>query len=71
MRSWPKPSWNIVEVALIVMAVVIGGGLGPHLLAGDGDSATTSWGLGAAVAVVVAACLLGAYALHRRRVLRM
>lgn len=71
MRSWPKPRWGVAEMALIVIAVLVGGAVGPYLLSGDGDSAITSWGLGAAVAVAVAACLFGAYAAHRRRVFQM
>lgn len=71
MRSWPKPKWNVAEVALIVAAVLIGGVVGPHLLADDSDSALTSWGLGAAVAVVVAACLSSAYTSYRSRLSQM
>jgi Mn2+/Fe2+ NRAMP family transporter len=68
MRSWPKPKWNGAEVALIAAAALVGGAVGPHLLANNGDTAVTSWGLGAAVAVTVAASLSGAYASYRRRV---
>src|SRR5579859_103576 len=32
-RSSPRPKWNVTEFALIVVAVVVGGLIGPHLLA--------------------------------------
>jgi hypothetical protein len=67
LRSMPKPKWNVTEVALIAVAVLVGGVVGPHLLAGHGNSALASWGLGAAVAAVVAACMFAAYASYRRR----
>jgi hypothetical protein len=67
LRSLPKPRWGVVEVMLICVAVLVGGVIGPHVLAGYGDSALASWGLGAAVAVVVAACTFAAYASYRRR----
>lgn len=54
----------------IMVAVLVGGAVGPPLLAPVRDSAAASWGLGAAMAVGVAACLFGAYACYRRRVLR-
>lgn len=67
LRSLPKPKWGVAEVALICVAALVGGVVGPHVLAGRGHSAFASWGLGVAVAVVVAACLFGAYASYRRR----
>jgi hypothetical protein len=67
LRSLPKPKCGVIDVMLIAVAVLVGGVIGPHVLAGHGDSALTSWGLGAAVAVVVAACLFTAKASYRRR----
>jgi hypothetical protein len=29
----PKPKWGVAEVALIAVAVLVGGVVGPHLLA--------------------------------------
>lgn len=69
-RSWPKPESGVAEVMLICVAVLVGGAVGPHLLAGRGSSALASWGLGAAVAVTVAACLFAAKASYRRRASR-
>jgi hypothetical protein len=70
LRSWPKPKWGVTEVALICVGVLVGGVIGPHLLASHGNSALASWGLGAAVTVIVAACLFAAEASYRRRVSR-
>jgi hypothetical protein len=67
LRSSPRPKWNITEFALIAVAVLVGGLVGPHLLAGRSDSASMSWGLGAAVAAAVAVCLFGASASYRHR----
>jgi len=67
LRSWPKPRWSLTEVALIAVAVLVGGVVGPHLLASQGSSALVSWGLGGAVTVIVAACLFAAQVSHRRR----
>ena len=67
LRSLPKPKWGVAEVVLLCVAVLVGGVVGPHVLAGYGHSAFASWGLGVAVAVVVAGCLFGAYASYRRR----
>jgi hypothetical protein len=71
LRSLPKPRWGVAEGALIAVAVLVGGVIGPHVLAGDGRSALASWGLGAAVTAIVAACLLAAKASYRRRASRM
>lgn len=71
LRAWPQPKWDRTELALICAAVLMGAGVGPHLLAGHGHSALVSWGLGAAVTVVVAACLFLANASYRRRVSRV
>jgi Mn2+/Fe2+ NRAMP family transporter len=70
LRSLPKPKWDVPEVALICFAVLVGGVIGPHLLASHSNSALASWGLGAAVTVVVAACLFAAKASYRRRASR-
>lgn len=67
LRSLPKPKWGVAEAALISAAVLVGGVIGPHLLASRSNSALASWGLGAAVTVIVAACLLAAKASYRRR----
>jgi Mn2+/Fe2+ NRAMP family transporter len=70
LRSWPKPKWGITELTLISVAVLVGGVVGPHLLASHDNSALGSWGLGAAVTVIVAASLFAANASYRRRVSR-
>jgi Mn2+/Fe2+ NRAMP family transporter len=67
LRSLPKPKWGVAEVTLLCVAVLVGGVIGPHLLAGHSNSALASWSLGGAVAVVVAACMFAAYASYRRR----
>jgi hypothetical protein len=70
LRSWPTPKWGVTEVTLIAVAVLVGGVIGPHLLATHSNSALVSWGLGAAVTVIVAACLSSAKASYRRRASR-
>jgi len=70
LRSWPKPEWGVTEVTLVCLAVLVGGVIGPHLLASHSNSAVASWGSGAAVAVIVAACLFAAKASYRRRASR-
>jgi hypothetical protein len=70
LRSWPRPKFGLSEVTLISFAVLVGGVIGPHLLAGHGNSPPASWGLGAAVTVMVAGCLLAANASYRRRTSR-
>lgn len=67
MRSWPKPNWGLTEVTLTCVAVLVGAVIGPHVLAGHTNSAIASWGLAAAVTVVVAACLFAAKASYRHR----
>ena len=66
LRSLPKPRWGFMEVMLICAAVLVGAVIGPHLLASDTNSALASWGLGATVTVIVAACLFAANASYRR-----
>ena len=70
LRSAPRPKWNITEFALIVVAAVVGGFIGPHLLASHSNSTAVSWALGGAVAVAVAACLFTANASYRHRTSR-
>lgn len=70
LRSLPKPRWSVTEVALIAVAVLVGGVVGPHLLASHGNSALASWGLGVVVTVSVAVCLFAATASYRRRASR-
>jgi len=67
LRSLPKPKWDVNEVTLMCVAVLVGGVVGPHLLASHSNSALASWGLGVAVTVIVAACLFAANASYRRR----
>jgi Mn2+/Fe2+ NRAMP family transporter len=67
LRSWPRPRWSVLEVTLIVIAVVVGGVIGPHVLASHSNSALGSWGLGGAVTVIVAACLFAAQGSYQRR----
>jgi Mn2+/Fe2+ NRAMP family transporter len=70
LRAWPKPKWGVTEVTLIVVAVLVGGAIGPHLLASDSNSALAGWGRGAAVTVIVAACMFAAKISYRRRASR-
>ncbi len=67
LRSWPKPNWGVTEVTLISVAVLVGGVIGPHVLANHSNSALASCGSGAAVTVIVAACLFAAELSYRRR----
>jgi Mn2+/Fe2+ NRAMP family transporter len=71
LRSLPKPKWGITEVTLISVAVLVGAVIGPHLLASHSNSALASWGLGAAVTVIVAGCLFAATASYRHRASRV
>ncbi|MBV9047681.1 MAG: hypothetical protein JOY58_05405 [Solirubrobacterales bacterium] len=70
LRSWTRPKWGVTEVTLISVAVLVGGVVGPHMLASHSNSAVASWGLGGAVTVIVAACLFAAKASYRRRASR-
>ncbi len=70
LRSLPKPQWGVTEVTLTAVAGLVGGVIGPHLLASHSNSALGSWGLGAAVTVIVAACLFAAKASYRHRASR-
>ncbi len=70
LGSIPKPKWDITEVTLICVAVLVGGVVGPHMLASHGNTALASWVLGGAVSVIVAACLFAAQASYRRRASR-
>ena len=70
LRSWPKPKWRVTELMLIGIAVLVGGVVGPHLLASDSNSALASWALAGAVTAMVAACLFAATASYRHRAAR-
>jgi small-conductance mechanosensitive channel len=70
LRSWPKPKWGVTEVSLMSVAVLVGGVIGPHLLASHTNSALASWGFGAAVTVIVATCLFAAKVSYRHRASR-
>jgi Mn2+/Fe2+ NRAMP family transporter len=70
LRSLPTPKWSVTEMTLISIAVLVGAVIGPDLLANHSNSALASWGLGAAVTTIVAACLFAAKASYRRRVSR-
>ncbi len=70
LRSWPKPKWGVTELTLVSVAVLVGGVVGPHLLASHSNSALASWGLGGAATVIVATCLFAATASYRRRASR-
>jgi hypothetical protein len=67
LRSAPRPRWNVTEAMLICAALLLGGLVGPHLLAGRGNSAPASWGLAGGVAAAVALLLFTANASYRRR----
>jgi len=56
LRSMPRPKWSLLEVMLICVAVLLGGLVGPHLLASHTNSTFVSWGLAGGVAVAVVAC---------------
>jgi hypothetical protein len=71
LRSMPRPKWNFMEAMLICVAVVVGGLVGPHLLARGSNSVLVSWGLGAGVTVTVAALLFAAGASYRHRTSRV
>ncbi|MGH2856365.1 MAG: hypothetical protein ACRDMJ_02645 [Solirubrobacteraceae bacterium] len=70
LRSLPRPRWSFTEAMLISVAVLVGGLVGPHLLAGPSNAPLASWGLAGAVAVTVATLLFAAKASFRRRALR-
>lgn len=67
LRSMPRPKWSILEVTLMCAAVLLGGFVGPHLLASRANSTFVSWGLAGGVAVAVAVLLFSATASYRRR----
>jgi Mn2+/Fe2+ NRAMP family transporter len=67
LRSMPRPRWNLTEMMLICAALVLGGLIGPHLLAGRANSSLASWGLAGGVAVTVSGLLLAANTSYRRR----
>lgn len=67
LRSMPRPKWSLLEVTLMCAAVLLGGFVGPHLLASQTNSAFVSWGLAGGVAVAVAVLLFSANTSYRRR----
>ncbi|HET9721099.1 MAG TPA: hypothetical protein VFP55_13545 [Solirubrobacteraceae bacterium] len=67
LRSLPRPRWNLIEVALIAAGLLLGGLIGPHVLASRTNSTLASWGLAAAVAIAVAVLLFSANASYRHR----
>ncbi len=67
LRSMPRPKWSLLEVTLMCAAVLLGGLVGPHLLASHTNSTFVSWGLAGGVAVAVAVLLFSADASYRHR----
>jgi len=67
LRSMPRPKWSLLEVTLMCTAVLLGGLVGPHLLASRANSTFLSWGLAGGVALAVAVLLFTANASYRRR----
>jgi hypothetical protein len=67
LRSLPRPRWNLIEVALICVALLLGGLIGPHFLVSQANSTFASWGVAGAVAVTVAVLLFAANASYRNR----
>lgn len=67
LRSVPRPKWSLLEVMLICAAMLLGGFIGPHVLAGHTNSSFVSWGLAGGVAIAVATLLFSANASYRRR----
>jgi Mn2+/Fe2+ NRAMP family transporter len=70
LRSLPRPRWNLTEAMLMCVAVLVGGLVGPHLLATRSNAPLTSWGLAGAVTVTVATLLFAANASFRHRAAR-
>jgi threonine/homoserine/homoserine lactone efflux protein len=71
LRSLPRPKWGAAEVGLACVAVGVGGVIGPQFIARHAGSGLPSWGLGGAVALIVASCMLAANASYQRRSARM
>ena len=67
LRSMPRPKWSLTEVSLICAALLVGGLVGPHLLASQTNSAVASWALAGAVSVTVGVLLFTANVSYRRR----
>jgi hypothetical protein len=67
LRSRPRPRWNLTEVTLICAALLLGGLVGPHLLASRTNSPLASWGLAGGVGLTVALLLFTANASYRHR----
>lgn len=67
LRSMPRPKWSLLEVTLMCAAMLLGGFIGPHVLASHTNSTLVSWGLAGGVAIAVASLLFSANASYRRR----
>lgn len=67
LRSGPRPRWNRTEATLICGALLLGGVVGPHLLASPTDSSLASWGLAGGVGLAVTLLLFTANASYRHR----
>jgi hypothetical protein len=70
LRLRPRPRWNLIEAVLMGVAVLVGGVVGPHLLASRSNAPLVSWGLAGAVTVTVATLLLAANASFKHRASR-
>lgn len=67
LRSLPRAKWNLTELALAGLALVVAALIGPHLLADRSRSELASYALGAAVMVTVAVLLFAANLSYRWR----
>jgi hypothetical protein len=67
LRSMPRPRRSLLESTLVIGAMLLGGVIGPHLLASRANSSWVSWSLAAGVAIRVAFLRFGADALYRKR----
>jgi hypothetical protein len=67
LRAMPRPRWSLLETTLMCLAMLLGGFVGPHLLASNTHSTFVSWGLAGAVMVAVAVLLFSANASYRHR----
>jgi hypothetical protein len=67
LSALPQPKWTLAETTLICLALLVGGVVGPHLLASRSNSALLSCGLATAVMITVAGCLFAANASYRHR----
>jgi Mn2+/Fe2+ NRAMP family transporter len=67
LKSMPRPRWNLTEATLICAALLLGGLVGPHLLASRTNSSLASWGVAGGVGLTVALLLFTANASYRHR----